>query len=198
MVTLHQLYGLLALAITLCAFYPYIRDIHNGKTRPHIFSWVIWGSTTAVVGVAQFMEKGGAGSWSTIVSGCITFYIVYLAFLYKGDTAITWSDNVVFVISMSAIPVWIMTSNPLWAVVILTSVDVAGYYPTIRKTFHNPYSERLILYTIMTSRNLFSAIAMESYSLSTLLFPVATGLANVVLIGVTLLLRHTQFFTKSR
>ena len=34
--------GLLAILMTFYAFYPYIRSIRVGETRPHVFSWVIW------------------------------------------------------------------------------------------------------------------------------------------------------------
>lgn len=189
---IQKVLGFIAIGITIYAFFPYVREIHRGKVRPHLFSWVIWGSTTLVVGIAQFLEKGGAGSWSIMLSGALTFYVVYLAYIHKSDTSITVSDKIVFVISMSAIPVWIITSNPLWAVVILTSVDVAGYYPTYRKTYHDPYSEKLILYFIMTTRNIMSSFAMETYSMTTLLFPIATCVANMTLVFMAIYLRRIR------
>ena len=39
----------LAIALTLYAFIPYIRSIRYGEVKPHLFSWVIWGTTTFVV-----------------------------------------------------------------------------------------------------------------------------------------------------
>jgi hypothetical protein len=187
---IHKILGLIAIILTVWALYPYIRSIHQGKTKPHAFSWIIWGSTTMVVGIAQFTEKGGAGSWSIILSGTITFYIAYLAYIHKSDTSITRSDTLFFVSAMSAIPFWIITSNPLWSVLILTSVDIIGYAPTFRKSYENPYQESLPLFSIMTFRNFIAALALEHYSLTTLVFPVATGLANVVLIGMIFIRRR--------
>lgn len=43
----------LAIALTFVAFVPYIRSIFVGDTRPHVFSWVIWGITTGIVFFAQ-------------------------------------------------------------------------------------------------------------------------------------------------
>ncbi len=57
-----ELLGAAAIALTLYAFLPYIRSILQGRTRPHVFSWVIWGSTTFVVFLAQLADKGGAGA----------------------------------------------------------------------------------------------------------------------------------------
>jgi hypothetical protein len=32
-----------AIALTFAAFLPYIVSIRAGRTRPHVFSWLIWG-----------------------------------------------------------------------------------------------------------------------------------------------------------
>jgi hypothetical protein len=42
----------MAIVLTLIAFLPYIRSILHGVTRPHVFSWLIWGATTFVVFLA--------------------------------------------------------------------------------------------------------------------------------------------------
>ena len=68
-----------AIVLTLIAFFPYIRSIHQGKTKPHVFSWVIWGSTTFVVFLAQLADKGGAGAWPIGVSGVITLFVAFIA-----------------------------------------------------------------------------------------------------------------------
>ena len=186
---IHKILGVISIGITVWALYPYIRAIQNGKMKPHLFSWIIWGSSTSIVGIAQFIEKGGAGSWSIILSGLITCYIAYLAFIHAADHSITLSDKVCLSLSMVAILLWVFTSNPLWAVLILTSIDLLGYAPTFRKSYLNPYAESLPLFSIMTGRNIITALALEHYSLSTLLFPLATGLANILLIAMIFIQR---------
>lgn len=57
-----EFFGAVAIALTIMAFWPYIRSIHQGKTKPHVFSWIIWGSTTFVVFLAQLADAGGAGA----------------------------------------------------------------------------------------------------------------------------------------
>jgi len=50
-----------AIALTLLAFYPYIRDILKGVVKPHVFSWIIWSSTTLIVFLTQLQAGGGLG-----------------------------------------------------------------------------------------------------------------------------------------
>ena len=78
---------------------------------------------------------------------------------------------------MTALPIWYLTSDPLWAVVILTTVDVLGFAPTFRRSYILPFEEQLMFYVVMALRNLFVLSALESYSLTTVLFPATIGLA---------------------
>ena len=48
-----ELLSVAAIALTFALFVPYIRSIQNNKTKPHIFSWVIWGLGTLTVFFAQ-------------------------------------------------------------------------------------------------------------------------------------------------
>ncbi|MFN3716380.1 MAG: hypothetical protein ACK4R8_06615 [Thiobacillus sp.] len=53
-----------AMALTFVAFVPYFRSVFSGTTRPHVFSWVVWGSNTSVAFVATLSAGGGAGAWA--------------------------------------------------------------------------------------------------------------------------------------
>lgn len=147
-----------------------------------MFSWVIWGSTTFVVFLAQLADKGGAGAWPIGVSGIITLYVACLAYIKKSDTTITRTDWLFFILAMISLPLWYLTSNPLWAVVILTTVDVIGFGPTFRKAYFYPFEEQLTFFVLMAARNLISIVALEHYSLTTVLFPAVLAVACLMFI----------------
>ncbi len=177
-----ELLSAVAIGLTLFAFLPYIRSILQGRTKPHVFSWLIWGSTTFVVFLAQLADKGGAGAWVIGVSGAITIVIAILAYLKKSDVRITGTDWLFLTLAMTALPCWYLTTNPLWAVVILTTVDVLGFGPTIRKAYAKPFEENLLFYLIFVPRNLIAIAALEHYSLTTVLFPAITATTCMMLI----------------
>jgi len=170
-----------AIAITFAAFYPYIRSIRRGEAKPHVFSWVIWGLTTVIVFLAQLAARGGIGAWPIGVSGFITCYIAVLAWRMRADTLITRLDWAFLITSLTALPLWFFTADPLWAVVILTAVDVLGFGPTLRRAYARPHDENAIFYSIFGLRNLLAILALEHYSLATVLFPAAVGIACVLL-----------------
>ena len=171
-----------AIALTFIAFYPYIRSIRQGNTKPHVFSWIIWGSTTFVVFLAQLADKGGAGAWPIGVSGIITLYIALLAYSKRADSSITRTDWLFLSLAATSLPLWYLTADPLWAVVILTVVDVIGFGPTFRKAYTRPFEEQSALFAIMAVRNLIVILALEHYSITTVLFPAVIGAVSLALI----------------
>jgi hypothetical protein len=90
------LFSTVAILLTFIAFVPYIGTILSGKTKPHVFSWVIWGTTTMIVFFAQLEAKGGVGAWPIGVSACLTLFIAFLAFVKRSDIKITYSDSLFF------------------------------------------------------------------------------------------------------
>ena len=179
-----ELLSAIAIVLTLVAFLPYIRSILQGRTRPHVFSWVIWGATTFVVFLAQLADEAGAGAWPIGVSGIITILIACLAYAKKSDNSITGMDWLFFVAALSSLPFWYLTSDPLWAVLILTTVDVIGFGPTFRKAYVQPFGEQITFYLLFAVRNCIVILALENYTLTTLLFPAVTAIACMQLILV--------------
>lgn len=176
-----EILSFVAIVLTLAAYIPYIRAIFSGAIKPHVFSWVIWGATTLLAFLAQLEANGGVGAWPIGVSGSITIFIACLAYLKRADVTITKSDWLFFVAAMSSLPLWYLTSDPLWAVVMLTTVDVLGFGPTIRKAYHFPYSESLLFFGLFAVRNLLVMMAFENYSMTTLLFPAVIATVCVLL-----------------
>lgn len=188
-----ELLSTIAIALTILAFLPYIRSIMQGKTKPHVFSWVIWGSTTFIVFLAQLADNGGAGAWPIGISGIITIYVALLAYSKKSDSTITKVDWLFFILATTSLPLWYFTSQPLWAVVILTFVDVMGFGPTFRKAYTRPFEEQLMFFIIMTARNLISITALENYSLTTVLFPAV--IAGTCLVFIVMVIHRRRLLT---
>ena len=179
-----ELLSAVAIALTFIAFIPYIRSIISGAIKPHVFSWVIWGTTTFVVFLAQLEGKGGVGAWPIGVSGSVSLLIALLAYIKRADITITKTDWLFFVSAMSSLPFWYFTSDPLWAVVILTTVDVLGFGPTVRKAYIFPHSESLLFFALFAARNLIVVMALENYSVTTVLFPAVIAAACLLLMAM--------------
>jgi len=181
-----EILSAIAIILTLLAFFPYIISIFKGTVKPHVFSWVIWGTTTFIVFLAQLEDHGGVGAWPIGVSGCITIVIAFLAFIKRADISITKTDWLFLLIAMSSLPFWYFTADPLWAVIILTTVDVLGFGPTTRKAYVLPHSESVLFFALFMLRNIMVIMALENYTLTTVLFPAVIAAACAFLIAMVI------------
>ncbi|MFT5132386.1 MAG: hypothetical protein ACI9SC_000851 [Gammaproteobacteria bacterium] len=179
-----EIYSAIAIALTFIAYYPFIRSILKDELKPHVFSWIIWGMCTLVVFLAQLEGKGGVGAWPIGVSGSLSIVVAILAYIKRADITITRTDWLFFVSAMSSLPLWFFTSDPLWTVVILTTVDILGFGPTVRKAYSHPYSESLSFFALFMLRNLMVIMALENYSIVTVLFPASVSTACILLMSM--------------
>lgn len=188
--SLEQLAGAAAVALTLYAFLPYLRGILRGSVRPHVFSWVIWGATTLVVFFAALEAGGGLGAWVIGLSATLTLAIAALAWARRADVTITRLDGLFLAGAASSLPLWYLTSSPLAAVVVLTAVDLLGFGPTLRKAWSQPWSEPMGFYALFILRNALVVVALEEYSPATWLFPVSIAAACALLVALVAVRRR--------
>lgn len=182
--TYKEVLSIIAIVLTFISFFPYIRSIKYGQVKPHVFSWVIWGITTLAVFSAQLQDQGGAGAWPIGVSGLITMYVAFIAYLKKSDSIITGTDWIFLALAMLSLPLWYITANPLSAVILLTFVEVLGFGPTLRKAYRYPFEESLFFFTLIIIRYIISIVALENYSLTTILFPAVAAFSCLLLVLV--------------
>lgn len=147
------------------------------KIKPHVFTFLIWAITqgTAVAGI--LIGGGGIGVLGPLVGEIFIIAVFILSFWY-GSKNITKSDIILLVIAVSAIIIWWLVDNPLYAVLLVVLIDIVGYLPTIRKTYVDPSSEKAMLWLFGTANYTFTLLALEQYSLLTVSYPVALAIGN--------------------
>jgi hypothetical protein len=152
-------------------------------------SWTIWGITTSIVFFAQRESGAGVGAWPIGFSAAVAFFVAAVAYTKRGDIKIATTDWLFFLSALAAIPLWWATNSPLTAVLLVTTIDVLGFGPTLRKSYALPYSESLMFFYLIVVRNILVLFALEAYNVTTALFPVAIGSMAIVVIAVVTLRR---------
>jgi hypothetical protein len=183
-------FGLASVLVTLLQFAPYIYDIFRRKTYPHAFSWFVWGLPCFIVFAAQIAEGGAAGAWATGFTTIACTGIFILALFY-GDRNIHLIDWICLGLASLAIAVWSVTSNPLYAVCLITLSDVLGFGPTLRKSLLKPEEETLSSYFIAGIKWILALLAFNKVSLVLWLYPVSMIIANWILV-VILMRKYTN------
>lgn len=151
-------------------YIPYIRNIFKGKTKPHMFTWIILTLVTLVGAIIQLSD--GAWMWGIIIlsTAVLCFIIVILSINYW-EKEITKSDKNFFLMAISSIILWIIIGNPILSIIIITITEFLGFLPTIRKSYRKPYEETIILFIITSFSLAFSIFALGNYSFLTVFYP---------------------------
>ncbi|MNE53542.1 hypothetical protein D3C80_1482760 [compost metagenome] len=113
----------------------------------------------------------------------LCFLVVGLSYR-TGTRYISGGDWIAFIVAMLAIPIWVLTDNPLYAVVVVTLIDIAAFYMTMRKAIISPNEESIGFYVLATLQYALSMLAIESYNPTTLLNPLVLALTSSLLIGI--------------
>jgi hypothetical protein len=180
--------GIVATIVGFIGYVPYFRDIFKGKTKPHVFSWLVWAILTGVAFVAQLVDNAGPGAWVTGTTAIICLIVAILA-LTKGEKQITRLDWFCFTASLTGIVLWIATDNPLLAVIVVTITDAIAFIPTFRKTYHKPYEETVVEYALGSLKFLLGIFALESLSITTWLYPASLVFMNGLFVVMAMVRR---------
>ncbi|MBX4187490.1 MAG: hypothetical protein KW802_04575 [Candidatus Doudnabacteria bacterium] len=180
--------GGISIAIAFVSYIPYFWHIYQGKTKPHAFSWLIWGILQAIGFAAQLVGHGGAGTWATAVTSLICFTIAGVAF-WKGENKFILFDWLSLAGAGLAIFFWWLTSSPVISVILITISDLIGFLPTYRKAYHKPNEETLISYMLSTLKEVISLFALSHYNFLTGFYITMVSIANMTFVTMVFIRR---------
>ena len=175
--SMKEFLGAVAVIIGFIGYVPYFKTIFSGKTKPHAFTWFVWGTLTAIAFASQLAGNGGAGAWVTGFTALVSFTIFGLA-LFKGVKDFPLADWLCLAGCVVATLLWALTNSPLVAVILITIIDAVAFMPTIRKSSHNPTSEPQITYVLSGLKFIVGIIALTEFSITTVLYPASLVVAN--------------------
>ena len=190
MLDYHVVATYLGSVLGIASFVPYYRDILNGSTKPHLFTWIVWTILTGLTFLIQSAGGGGIGAWVTGVESASCFGVAFLA-ISRGDKNITGFDWVCFVLSLLAIATWLFAHQPLLAVLLVIAADALGFAPTFRKSYWKPQEETALQFGLSSVHWAVGVIALQSLVLVNWLYPAAISMFDMALV-ITLLIRRRQ------
>ena len=178
----------IGIAIGLVSYGSYFRGIFSGKTKPHLFSWLVWTIINWTAFFAQLVKGGGTGSWITATNACLCTLVAIFA-ISRGEQNITRSDWYSLTGAFLGVFGWIVTRNPVAAVILISVTDCFAIYPTFRKSYHKPYEENVFSWSIDLIKFILQLFALESFNLTTALFPIVI-LTNDFILTTMILIRR--------
>ncbi len=134
------LFGTLSIIPAVIAYSFYFRSMFNGKTKPHAFSWLVWGILSGNGFFAQVSAHAGIGAWATGLTSLASLTI-FLCALRIGATQPTRFDWTLLSLALAGLLLLFVIKNKDAALCITLLALVAGFAMNIRKVYRKPTEE---------------------------------------------------------
>jgi hypothetical protein len=164
------IFAILAVMVATMRYGTYLWTIYKGETKPHAFSWLLWGIVTGIGTLAQFQLNGGPSAWALAFVSITCLMISVLSF-FIGEKNYTKSDWFALIGCFVAITMWQATDNPMIALGIIIVIDCLTYWPTIRKSYLKPDTEPPVSYFFAGLRYFLILFAVPDVTWQTLMYP---------------------------
>lgn len=178
-------FALGAIALNLLGDVKYLISVLKYETKPHVFSWVNILLVDILTATAQFSLNAGYAAWVEFWAVVFSVIIVVIAF-FRSNYDITKSDTISFGLTLTIIPLWLLTKSAFMAAAALCLINLFTYYPTFRKSWNRPSTENILSYVLWVSASILTALAVTFGEEDALLIPVS----NIIIFGVFILYLH--------
>jgi hypothetical protein len=172
---------IIASILALVGNIPYLRDVINGKVKPHPYTWFVWTIVSCVVFFGQVAKGAGIGAIPTAVSEIFTL-IIFLFSLKYGFKNPPRIDTYFLILALLGLIPWFLTNDPTISIIIVVSIDLIAFIPTLRKTYCHPKSETPLLYGTNALRHSLVLGALGSYNIATMLHSIVMIITNTIMV----------------
>ncbi len=175
-----------AIALTVAAYVPYVRDTLHGKTKPHLYSWLVGCSVATLSFIGQIIDKSaGLAAIATAMVAISCLMIVILSIRY-GITKGTRLDKICLVTCAFLIGFWIFSGDNEISIILINLVNIIGFIPTVIKTYKLPQTETLISYELNIVRFTINIFALQTISIVSVTFPLTWLVCNIAFVLMTI------------
>jgi hypothetical protein len=182
-------FGILSLIPAVIAYYFYFRDMFRGKTKPHAFSWLVWGILAANGFFAQVSAHAGIGAWATGLTSVASLTIFVFA-LRIGATQPTRFDWTLLTLAVIGMLLLLIVKNKEAALCITLFALIAGFAMNTRKAYKKPHEENAVAFWLNTLKFIPAIFALTSITFLTVAYPLVAAIGNVTVALVVNIRSH--------
>lgn len=181
--------AIIAAIIAIIGNVPYLVDVVKKRVQPHPYTWLVWVIVSGVTFFGALAKGAGVGVIPTAAAEIFTV-IIFLFSLQYGFKQIVRSDTYFLVIALLGLVPWALTKDPTISVIIVVSIDVVAFIPTLRKTYRHPETETPVLFGMNVVRHILTLFSLQAYNVATMLHSVAMIITNSAM--TSLIVNHMK------
>ncbi len=159
----------------------YIRSVLRKETKPHVFTWAVWGLLNGI-GAAVAFSQDAMNSFFVLGASSIISLLTAAFGLWKGDKYIKRADIVALISALLVISIWFSTKDALIAALLICFINICGGFPTYRKAWALPFEENRNVFAFYSASTLFGLLSVTPFTLTSTLYPALIFLSNVFLV----------------
>lgn len=183
-----QIFLIVSIVVGLISPLIGIYSILKGIYKPQRMTRVIFLIIT-FLSFATLLAQGDRIAVALAFTQFIGSMIIFLLSFKFGMGGYSRFDVIVLSGAIITLLIWKTTENPTLALYASIATDFIGLLPTIIKTYKKPHTEDPRFYLSDTLASLFSILALKTYLLQDVAYPVYIFIANGLLIIIILLRR---------
>ena len=169
--------GILSLVFAAIAYYSYFRNMAAGRTKPHAFSWLVWGLLSGTGFFAHEGAHAGIGAWATGVTSVVSLTICAVA-LKIGATRPTRFDWSLLSMALLSLLLLFAVKNEVAALLLTLIALIAGFAMNIRKAYHKPAEENATAFWLNTLKFVPAIFALAHFTFLTVAYPLVAAAGN--------------------
>lgn len=175
-----EIIAIIAAVMAVIGNVPYLRTVLSGKVKPHPYTWLVWSIVSGVTFFGQVARGAGVGAIPTFASEIFTIIIFFFSLKY-GFKHIRKRDTIYLIVCLLGLIPWALTRDPTISVIIVVTIDLIAFIPTLRKTRDHPKTENHILYTMNATRHGLALFSLEAYNIATTLHSIVMIVVNSIM-----------------
>ena len=174
--------------VIIIGFLPYVNLTIEKKIKPRIATFITFTLIATTSTAAALSEQAYA---SAMVTGSLTVMqsIVLFFAVKNGEQAYSRIDWASQAISLFGIVAWMISKNPLYAIIFNLLADFFGYVPSFYHSWKAPKDETWLPWLIVSSGAVLTFLGTSDRTLINVLFPGYLMVINASL-GLSILYRQ--------
>lgn len=169
--------------VHICGTFFYLRDTLRGVTKPNRVSFLMWAMAALIGAVAAFVSGARWAILPAFLSGFGPLLIFFSSFINKNSYwKLNFFDYLCGVLSALAIVLWIITKNPMIALVFAILADFSAGIPTLIKSWNFPETETAISYATSAFSAFTGFFAIKRGDISEYIFGLYIIIMNIIIL----------------
>jgi hypothetical protein len=182
---LRILFSATASFLAILSYYPYIKGILKGKTKPNRATFLIW-TVIGVVEIISYLASGGGLASGLLIAYTVGTGLIFVMSIKYGVGGGSLLDITCLLGALVGVLGWVITKNPHVALSLSIIAGMFGYLPTFKKVYLTPKTENTSHWVLCGVAAVFNIFAISKWSLFTASAPVYLLICDGALALLTL------------